>query len=303
MSQDRQRILGLLSCAVACALWGCGFFFGKIALEEVSVGHMVLYRFLFGTLALSPLLYTHRPHLNRREWQILLFSAFLGIPMQFLVQFHGLAITTVSHASLMIGTMPVILAAGAAIFARERLDMIGWIALAVSTSGAALIALSSRHAHSEASLAGDLLVVLSLVIALFWILLNKHLLATHSAVVITAYVVTSGTAMLALIVVATNGLPPVAHLSPKTWESLIISGIFCTATTTLLWNWGIARVPASQAAVLINIEPLMGSLLGVLVLGEHLGPSAWIGGAMIFVAAVALTTKSKVKAPAAFEPQ
>jgi len=24
---------------------GCGFFFGKIALDEMSVGHMVLYRF------------------------------------------------------------------------------------------------------------------------------------------------------------------------------------------------------------------------------------------------------------------
>ena len=36
--------------------WGCGFFFGKIALEEMSFAHMVLYRFLFAMLVLLPLL-------------------------------------------------------------------------------------------------------------------------------------------------------------------------------------------------------------------------------------------------------
>jgi len=41
------------------------------------------------------------------------------------------------------------------------------------------------------------------------------------------------------------------------------------------------------------MEPLMGSLLGVLVLGERLGPSAWIGGGLILASAVTLTTRSK----------
>jgi drug/metabolite transporter (DMT)-like permease len=41
------------------------------------------------------------------------------------------------------------------------------------------------------------------------------------------------------------------------------------------------------------MEPLMGSLLGVFVLGEHLGPSAWTGGCMILAAAIILTTRSK----------
>jgi len=61
----------------------------------------------------------------------------------------------------------------------------------------------------------------------------------------------------------------------EAWAALAASGVLCTATTTLLWNWGLTQVPASQAGVLLNMEPLMGSLLGVFVLGERLGPSAW----------------------------
>jgi drug/metabolite transporter (DMT)-like permease len=291
---SRNRLLGFLSCALASSLWGCGFFFGKIALAEMSVGAMVLYRFLFATLGLLPLLVTHRPHLKASEWRTLLLASLLGIPLQFLFQFKGLSLTTVSHAALMVGTMPVILAVGATLFAQERLHTLGWLALVVSTTGAALIALSGNRtvtAHGP-SLAGDLLVVLSLAIALFWVLLNKKLMQSHSHIVITAYGTLAGTLMLAIWIPLTQGLPPVHGISLKAWAALVASGILCTATTTLLWNWGMTQVPASQAGILLNMEPLIGSLLGVFLLREHLGPLAWLGGAFILTAAVTLTTRA-----------
>jgi drug/metabolite transporter (DMT)-like permease len=298
----QKRTLGFLACAIASSLWGCGFFFGKIALAEMGVGAMVLYRFLFATLALIPLLFVRKPSFNRKEWGVLLFCAFLGIPLQFLIQFSGLALTTVSHASLMVGTMPVIIAVGATIFAHERMDTTGWIALAASTIGAALIVLGARDAGAyhatganRPTLSGDLLVVLSLVIALGWVLLNKHLLERHSAIVVTAYGTALGTAMLCLCVPLIYGLPPIEHVSLKAWLALAASGVLCTAATSLLWNWGMTQVPASQAGVLLNMEPLIGSLLGVLILHESLGPSAWTGGGLILAAALVITTHSRTR--------
>jgi threonine/homoserine efflux transporter RhtA len=41
------------------------------------------------------------------------------------------------------------------------------------------------------------------------------------------------------------------------------------------------------------MEPLIGSLLGIVLLHELLGPSAWVGGALILAAAVTLTLHSK----------
>ncbi len=288
------RALGFAACALASGFWGCGFFFGKIALAEMNVGAMVFYRFAFAMLGLLPMLFTHRPNLNRREWHWLLFGSFLGIPLQFLLQFRGLSMTTVSHASLMVGTMPVILAVGAVLFAEERLQALGWAALAVSTTGAALIALGGDH-HPTAngpSLTGDLLVVLSMAIALFWILINQRLIARHSPVVVSAYGLLAGFLMLCACVPPIWGLPPVHGISLKAWAALAASGLLCTASTTLLWNWGMTRVPASQAGVLLNIEPLMGSVLGVVLLHEHLGGFAYGGGAMIVLAALTLTTRS-----------
>jgi drug/metabolite transporter (DMT)-like permease len=141
------------------------------------------------------------------------------------------------------------------------------------------------------SIAGDLLVVLSLIIALGWILLNKQLMQDHPPVVVTSYGLLSGAAMLALVVLATNGAPPVHGVSFRVWLALAASGILCTASTTLLWNWGIHRVPASRAGVFLNLEPAVGSALGVCLLGDHLGSLAWVGGGLIVAAAVTLTSR------------
>ena len=305
--------LGYGACALAGCLWGTGFYWGRLALDEMSVEHMVLYRFLFACLGMLPvaLANSSRFRLTAAELRLLLICSALGVPIQFLMQFHGLDLTTVSHASLMVGAMPVMLAAAAALFASEHLDWIGWLALCGSTVGAALIVLGGSRglaAHGQPSLVGDLMVVASLVTALAWILLSKKLMQTHSPPVVTAYTILSGTIMLVVWVLGpwllspfTHAIvqpPPFAHLSPTAWAALAISGLFCTAATTLLWNWGIHRVPASRAGVFLNIEPALGSWLGVRLLGEHLGPYAWAGGALILIAAITLTTRGHEPGPA-----
>jgi threonine/homoserine efflux transporter RhtA len=52
-------------------------------------------------------------------------------------------------------------------------------------------------------------------------------------------------------------------------------------------------VPASRAGVFLNLEPALGSILGVELLGDKLGPDAWLGGALILAAAIVLTTTGK----------
>jgi drug/metabolite transporter (DMT)-like permease len=305
-NSGRFHLLGYGACALASTLWGTGFYWGRLALNEMSVEHMVLYRFLFASLGMLPVVLLHRVRLTRNEWTTLLLTAAFGIPIQFLLQFHGLARTTVSHASLMVGAMPVLLAASATIFANERLDWIGWVALCASTVGAGLVVLGGSHAttgNETPTLAGDMLVIASLLVALVWILLSKKLLQSRSALVVSGYTILAGTLMLLLwnfspVLVGRHvEALPVANVSVQAWSALAMSGLFCTGATTLLWNWGIHHVPASRAGVFLNIEPALGSILGVELLGEQLGPFAWLGGFLIVGAAVVLTTRGNEPEP------
>lgn len=235
---------------------------------------------------------------------LLLLAAFLGIPLQFMVQFYGLSLTTVSHAALMVGTMPVILAFGATIFTGERLDPKGWLALAGSTAGITLITLSSTHRRPTAhgpSVYGDMLIIVSLLIALGWVLISRDLMHRNSPIAVTTGTILTGTAMLAIWVFATDGPPPIYGISTQVWIACAAGGLLCTSAATFLWNWGIHRVPASRAGVFLNIEPALGSVLGVELLGDKLGPTAWLGGALILAAAIVLTTTGQVEAEVVLE--
>ncbi|HEY4217132.1 MAG TPA: DMT family transporter [Gemmatimonadaceae bacterium] len=291
--------MGYAALAAAGSVWGTAFVFGKWALTELSVGHMVLLRFVFASLGMSVALWRERRHgpirIARRDVGLVLAGAIVGVPVQYLVQFQGLAHTTVSHASLMVGILPVLLGVAAALFTHERLDAFGWSGLVASTVGAGLVAFGGGDADSGpgASLFGDLLVVASLFAGVVWILVCQRLMARrYSPATTSAIVIVVGTLLLAVWVIGTEGLPNFATLSARTWISVATLGLFATTIATLLWNWGLARVPASQAGVFVNLEPLVGAILGVALFDDTFGLLSIVGGLLIVVAAVVVTSRS-----------
>jgi drug/metabolite transporter (DMT)-like permease len=81
-----------------------------------------------------------------------------------------------------------------------------------------------------------------------------------------------------------DGLPRL-NLPGGVWGSVLALGLVSTAFTFMVWNWGLERLPASQAGVYVNLEPVVGAVLGVSVLHEALGPGALLGGLLIIGAA------------------
>jgi drug/metabolite transporter (DMT)-like permease len=279
--------------AAAGSLWGTGFLFGKIALEELAVPHMILFRLSLAACGFLPILLARGSAIRREDWPTLLAAALLGVPLLFLVQFEGLSRTTVSHAALMVGTAPILIGLAAARFANEQLTRRNWTLLVASTLGALLIVFGTPPPQGgrRPSAAGDLLVFLSLFAAVGWVLLSKRLMTRYAPRVVTAMVMVTGTLLLGAWVLMTSGVPPF-RLSMNVWLALAAQGLLCTTAATLLWNWGVSQVPAATAGLFVNLEPALGALLGVLVLGEALGWSGMAGGAIIIGAAVAAATQT-----------
>lgn len=268
---------------ISSCLWGMAFLFGKLAFAELTVSQVVLYRFALASLVLLPIVWLRRAWPKTRDLPLFLLTGVLNVPVTFLLQFGGLALTSVASASLIIGALPPLLALAAAGFYRERLGARGWGAVGVSTLGVALIV---GLPGPDRNWLGDGLVFLSIVVAVIWILLSKRLIERYSAVVATAYILAFGTLTLLPISLLWDGLPPwPSCLSWKVWGSVLALGLVCTAFTFILWNWALERFPASRAGVFVNLEPVVGSVLGVTLLRESLGPGALLGGLLIIIAA------------------
>ena len=149
--QDSHALLANVCLAIAGASWGTGFLFAKIAFGEMTVFENVLFRFLFASAVLVPVFFCRMRKFSRRDFWLLAGASAIGVPLQFLVQFKGLELTTVSHAALMIGSLPMLVALSSVLFLRERLGWIEWAALVLSAAGVVLIAVSKRLLARSAS--------------------------------------------------------------------------------------------------------------------------------------------------------
>jgi drug/metabolite transporter (DMT)-like permease len=242
--------------------------------------HITLFRFSLASAALLPYALRRGVWPGGRDLPLFLLVGFLTVPATFLVQFWGLSLTGATVAALIVGCGAPMVAFFVRLSLGERLGKIGWAAVGASTLGVALAVSNDWF--------GDGLVLLSLLAVVRWVLLGNRLGDGYPAVPATAWILTFGTLALAPVALLGEGVPPL-DLTPLGWASVLVLGLGCSAAPYALWNWGVARVPTSRAGVLLNLEPLVGALLGVL--GEAWGPGTVVGGALIIGAAVTYPTK------------
>ena len=288
--------LAFLALAAAGVFWGMGFPLGKLALRETDAAHMVLLRFAVAALAAAPFA------LRRAETRalfasppVLLAGALYGVA--FLVQFEGLAHVSVTLAALLVGVMPALIALSAR-FLGERVSRASWAGVAAATLGAALIAGKPGEAGSPLGVA---LSLAALLIFLAWVFVVRRAPKVAAPMAIPAVIVIIAAATVLPIAFVMHG-PPRLDLSPVAWAGIVGQGVFSTLLATAAWQFGAARVGSASAGVFINIEPLMGAAVGVLMFGDHLTTALAVGGVLILAGSLAVVLGEKPSAPLAEVP-
>lgn len=280
-----ERGRAYLALVTAGVLWGASFLLGKVALEEIGPTWLIAVRFGMASAVLLPLVRWRRLVLTPGDWVRIGIGAVLAGPVMFVLQFEGLARTTASSAALLVAVAPPLLAVGAALVDGERADRATWLAIAASAAGVVLLVGAPGVGRT---LLGDALCVVSMVGAVVWTLLSRRIARRIGALPAVALQFAVGGVLVTALAVLREG--PMPSLSPPVWGAVAFLGVGCTAITFVLWNWGVLRVEAARAGVIGNVEPIVGSTLGVVLLGEHLGPLA-LGGGALLVAAAFLATR------------
>jgi drug/metabolite transporter (DMT)-like permease len=283
----------LIAVILACVIWGASFLFAKIALAELPVGHVVLWRFAIATVLLAPLA-VRRGLPRGRDLPLFALTGILCVPISLVLQFEGLARTSVASASLVVGTGTPLLALAGAAFRRERLGARGWLAVALSTVGLAIVVGLPGPGRTWL---GDLLVFASMVVTAGWVILAMPLVARYGGLAATAWILGSGSLAQLPLAWLLDGAPRIPE-SALGWGALIALSVFCTGLAFALWNRGLERVEASRASVYINLEPVVGAFLGVTLLGDPMSPGLAGGGGLVLAASLLASLPAKREAEA-----
>ena len=273
MNFDRRRALVALT--VAGLLWGSTVPLSKIALGWLPPGWLTAIRFAVAAAVL--LAATPRSRL-RAAWSpaVLAWGA-AGYGGTVLLQNSGITRTSVSHAALLIGTAPVMVAIIAAVWHRSVARPVAWGGFAVSLAGVGLVAAGGG---GGADLAGDGMVLASVLISAVFTVGQTRLLHGRDPVAVTAVQFLGAALVTAPFSALTESMPSApAHTSSLLAVAALIAG--GTLLPFTLFAFGQSRLPAEIAGAFLNIEPLVGAVAGVAVFGNPAGPAQLGGGAAI----------------------
>jgi O-acetylserine/cysteine efflux transporter len=280
MSFDRRTAIAALT--AAGLLWGTTVPMTKLALEGLPPGWLTVARF---GLAAAVLLAAVRFRVGAAWSPAVLGWGAVGYGGTILVQNAGIARTSVSHAALLVGATPVLVAVIAAVRHRQVARPVAWAGFAVSFLGVALVAAGGT---GGTSLGGDGLVLASLILSAAFTVAQVRLLVGRDPIAVTAVQFLAAALAALPVAVVTEGLPVLAVGGPAVLAATGLALVGTLAPFTF-FAYAQARVSAEIAGAFLNLEPLVGVVAGALLFGDPVGPTQAVGGAAI-LAGIALSS-------------
>ncbi len=277
-----RTLVGILCGLGAASIWGGMYVVSKVVLEIIPPFSLVSLRLILGALTLVLVLWMRGfPTISRKQvWQVL-GVGLVGYGVSLSLQFLGTKLSTAANGSLVTSATPAFVLIFAALLLKEKITTLRLIALFLATSGVvAVIDPRSAQLNPDLFLGNVLLIGAAVTWALYSVLVRK---TTQNLDVIPF-------SLIAFL----GGLPIV--MPAGVWElktigvgeislgvvgGVLFLGIISTALAMVLWNNAFALVDASLASLTFFAQPVVGTVLGWLFLGERITPLFLFGGFLI----------------------
>ncbi len=282
VAMERKNQTAFAALATAGLLWGLTVPLSKLSLAWLGPAWLTVARFLIAAPVLAFL--ARRRLREAMSWRVAGTGA-LGFGGVILLQNAGVERTSVSHAALVIGAVPLLVALLAAALDGARVRPRAWSGFALALAGIALVAGAGGGGSSPA---GDLLVFASAVLSAGFIFGQSRLLEHRDATAVTAVQFAAGG--LAALPIAAMTDAPSAPQSVVPVAAFIALSLAGTLIAFWLFAFGQARVDPQLAGAFVNLEPLVGAAAGWLAFGNP-ATLVQLGGAVVVLVGIALSTQ------------
>jgi drug/metabolite transporter (DMT)-like permease len=286
MTNSRRLIFPAL--IAAGLLWGTTVPLSKLALGWLPPAGLAFTRFGLAALILMVI---SRSRLRGAFRPAILVSGALGYGGSVVLQNFGIERTSVTHAALLIGATPVLVALLAAALGHSVARPAAWAGFGLSLAGVAFIAAGRG---GGATLGGDGLVLASQLASAAFTVSQARLLPGRDPVAVTAVQLLAAAFVTLPLVFLTGGLHTgtASFAAVAATVGLVVAG---TVAPTALFALAQSRVSADVAGAFLNLEPLVGAIAGIVVFGNPLGPAQLAGGAAV-VGGIGLSSLQVIRA-------
>ena len=279
------------------SIWGSNFSVVKASMEQIPPLGFNALRLIVACVVLVGAARLSGARVPARvEWPRLVALGLVGHGGYQLFFVLGLARTSVTNSSLILGCLPVaVLLLNTVSRRREPVGGLQWAGVGLALLGLYLVVGAGDVTRD--TLVGDLLIIGAVWCWAWYTIGSRRLLLQHTPLQVTACTTLVGAACGVSI-----GIPSLVTLdwvavSGWAWVAVGVSGALALSLAYVIWYVGVQRLGSARTAVYSNLVPVVAMTVAAVGLREPIG---WVkmAGAGLVLTALLLTRMERRGDPA-----
>lgn len=283
-----QKNSALLKLMLALLTWSSSYAITRTVVASMPPVLFAFLRFGIAWIILLIIFYA-RPNRVREsirgKWVPVGTLALSGVTLYYICFNFSLQRTSAAVGALIQGFIPVSTALLAAVFLKEKIKPLQVLAIIIAVLGVVLIGFAnpSTATHTNSRWGNMLMIAAVLCWAIYTVVSKKY--ASLDPLWLITWLAGMGTLLLLPAVIYERWQQPWPPISLGGWTAILYMAVFPSALGYLWYNSALQHIPASQAGVWVNLDPVLGALIAVIFLGEQV--HLWqIAGALLTMAGV-----------------
>lgn len=276
-----NKLVGSILLSVAACIWGGTFVAVKVIVGQIHPLQLVWLRYAVAIVFLIGFSIIKREkwnfHAKDLKWFIPI--GLTGYAVSLVAQETGTWFFSAQTGAVVTSSTPTFMVIFAWLLLKEKLTKVKIMSLVMATLGVIMIV--GIHLSGKHILTGVFFLIVS---ALTWSLMSVMIqkLPNYSALQIT--IISASIALLCLTPFIVNDaadFTSINFFNPKIMLCLFYVGAVSTAAAFVMWNKGLTMVSTSVSGLFYLLQPIVGTLLGWLLLGEGITVGFVIGSILI----------------------
>ncbi|MCU5604419.1 DMT family transporter [Bacillus cereus] len=292
----KQTISGAICLSLAASIWGGMYVVSKYILDFIPPLTLVWLRFIIAFVVLYFILkiaekkQKKKATIRKKDWLLFAWIGFIGYFISITCQFIGTKLSDAHTGSLVTSATPAFMVIFAALILKEKLTARRLLSTIIATIG--VIIVIGWDIEIGSYFIGTIILVGA---AITWGLLSIYVKIASiqfSSLVITTYAIFFSLFFITPFIIWELQAASIGTVNTYVILGVLYLGIVSTAGAFFLWNKGLELLDASIGSLFFFFQPIVGSLLGWLLLNETLNSNFFIGGILI-ICSVLITTFEK----------
>ncbi|ANQ50374.1 DMT family transporter [Flammeovirga sp. MY04] len=282
----------------ASIIYGCNFVVSKLAMPDYITPFAFIFLRILGGAILFTLLHTFTVKekvTDKKDFLRLLLAALFGASFNQLIFYEGLAQTSAINASVIVVSSPIIVLTLSSIFLKEKVTPLKIIGISLGFIGAVLMIGLNGIAFHSGSVQGDIMVLINASLYSVYLIISKPLLAKYHPFTVTKW--TFVFAVPFVTVMSWNDITTMnwESIPLPIWGAISYAIVFTSFLAYLFYAIAMKVVNASTASFYIYFQPMVATVVAILVFDETIKMVQVIAAALIFSGVYLISIKKKPK--------